>query len=213
MTGAGTPAPSPTSVPPTSQPDVYSPEGQKWRDKYHGTAGYIEQLKRQNAEQLGQLQAQLDTAQEAVRQRDIAISSLNDKIQQLQGQVAGIPQLQQEIESLKKTAGLAGKYRLLAEYPEVLSVKVQEEQTAADGTKTTVEVNPLLTLIEHSALEGEPLRAEIGRLARFYRQPATPLPATPPGMPPIPTPATPVTQESAEHWYKLAMAEHDKVVG
>lgn len=217
-TDPGTPAAAPSTPSPApgqkfSRDDVYDSDGKPWRQKFHGLRGTLMQTEKESAEKMGQLSAQLETAQQQLQMLQAEKETLTNKLATVDEEIAQIPTLNAQIEELKTQASLADKLKqVVNEAPGLLALEVEEEVPGEgeDAEPQTVKVNPILRLVENSTLEGDALRAEIRRLGKLYQNvpssDAEPRPSTPS----IPSPAEP-SEPGAEYWRKKAMEAREKL--
>lgn len=192
-----------TTTTPGLDPLIFSPDGKKWSDVAHGQRGHISQLRAEREELAGKLNAQIETLRGTVTEKEQSLSQLQAELQSRAKELEAVPALLDQIKELEQRASLADKYRMLAEYPRLLEIQVEETVPGEDGGEPkTIKVNPLLNLVENSNLTGDALRAEIRRMAAFYegsrsqQEQRVQAPASP-------SPAAPV-EETAEYWYKRA---------
>jgi len=230
-TGAPAATPGQSPDPATSQqpaslhPDVYAPDGKRWRDKFYGQDGAISKLQNDAARAAGIHDQTIAGLQEQLRIRDSQIATLNTSSANAQAQIDSIAGLNQTITELQARAGLVDTYRALTEYPDLLNVQVEESVPATEpgGEPTTRTVNPLLALVESSNLPPDQLRAQMAQLATFYRtgqqqQPAAPpAPVAPglapiPGPPAVPSPATPLAQNTVAYWRQRALEAQGRMI-
>lgn len=179
---------------PQSSPGVDPADGKLWKDKFYGTQGRLQQVEAQHAQQMGALQAQAEGLQGTLRERDAAIASLQQQVQQATEQLGAIPGMQSQITELQQRATLADRYRAAMQHPELLGAKVEIERPGADGQMVKEQVNPLLSLIENTTLTGDALVATLQQMAAA-------LPKTPQTAPvmqgAVPPPPAPVQDELA----------------
>ena len=219
------PPPATSQQPATLHPDVYAPDGKRWRDKFYGQDGAIQKLQKDMATTAGAYDHTIAGLQEQLTVRDSQISTLQAGQANIQAQADSIPTLNQTITELQGQVGLVDKYRALTEYPDLLNIQVEETVPATEpgGTPTTRSVNPLLSLVESSSLPPDQLKAQLAQLATFYRTPApaptgpaAPAPTTatppPPGPPAIPSPAVPADQNTVEYWRGRALKAHERLI-
>lgn len=156
------------------------------------------------------LGAEIKELKQQLAERDNAITQLNANVAKLADETAEIPNLQKRIKELTREAELGRKFRSAMNYPDLLTVQVEEE---VEGQDEPVVTNPVLSLIESSNLEGEALEAVLRQMnAALPQQSGTPAPTTPP--PTAPAPAEPLEDDSPEFWERevdrihKAMIEH-----
>jgi len=202
---------------------IYDTDGKLWKDKFHGRGGIIDQLKREHAERAGALEQAVSQREAQVTQHQARLAILEQSLNDARSQAASLPELQQkateaeglrqqlealtsqvgEVDMLKKRAGLAGRYRLAMDFPGLLALRVEQKEKAEDGTETvTGYTNPILALIENSAMPDEELKKALDDLASVMPKgdgrPMPPL-STNTIQPPSPKPST---DNDAESWQK-----------
>lgn len=203
------PPPAPTQVQYASE-DVFAPDGKKWKDKFHGAQGYVKQKEAGWLADKGSLDAQVETLQQTIGERDANIASLTGQVSGLIETSDTIPALQGEIATLKLEAAKASKYQVAMRYPTLLSLRVEEEVPPPEGQEgepTKVVTNPVLDLIESSGLDSVQLELTLRRMVTAMSVPSAQLPTTPTTVSPaVPAPVEPVAGGDKEAWVAKAQA-------
>jgi hypothetical protein len=208
--------PPQASQPTGLNPDIWAPDGKRWKDKYHGRDGAIAQLQQEKEVTRGQLETKIDSLSQTILEKDGQVEKLNVRLKALEEEAGTIPTLLEQLSEKEKEAGLAAKYRLLAEYPRLLEIQVDEE-VPVEGQEepTIVRVNPFLNLVEHTNLDGDALRAEIQRLSKFFDSQMQAAQQVQQGdRPPAPTtpaPAAPA-EDTRESLYRKAMSLKQQMI-
>jgi phage FluMu protein gp41 len=207
-----TPAtPAPTSPPSSGQPpagqqttfsrgDVYADDDKKWKDKFHGYTGALNQQRQQAEARERELQGQIDALNQQIEAETARASSLETQLGDLRAQVELIPSLNKQIDELQAAQVSHERLAVMMEYPQLLGLTVTETVTNEDGAEEEVSHNPIRALIQSSTLEGDALRRQIEQLAKVYKVSAEPVEQTSTldfNSPTVPSPASPA-EESVE---------------
>lgn len=199
------PAPSPVPATTTLDPDIFGPDGKRWKDKAIGARGWVKQIEEKAAGEKGQLEAQIAGLTGQIGERDTAITQLTAQMSTLTETAGAIPALQEQIEQLQQQAVVAEKYRIALEFPALLALQTEEVVKDEEGNEQTEVHSPMLALIESSSLDQAGLRDQLKQLAAALPQ-ATPQPIQSPvtgGA--TPSPAAPAAGQGSGHWYETAM--------
>jgi hypothetical protein len=208
-------AAAPVQAPPASQPsvssqdDVYAPDGKLWKDKFWGAQGALKQTQQQKEEATGGYEQQLLALAQTVKERDAAIATLNQQVEQLRDQIGTIPGLQDNINELTQKATMAERYQLLFEFPQVHNLWIEQTVQGEDGAEpTTQRVNPVLQLVETSQMPMDQLRTTLQQFVASLPTAASPgEDRSPVTSPAIPTPTTPQTSADSDAWTRITAAQ------
>ncbi len=207
---ATTPPQPPASPKPGLDPAVYAPDGKTWKDKYFGEQGRRQQVENQSATQAGSLEAQLEAAQRDVKVKEAEIARLSATIADQEQKIAAIPELQGQIDALTPQASRASRLELLTQFPSLLAVQVEEQYTPEGAEEPqTRQVNPFMSLINNTTLEGDALAQELRRMSTAIgtSPDAAPPPvvagAVPPPAAPAPTSGAEALRAKAMEWHRL----------
>lgn len=204
-----TPPPSQSS--PGLDARIYDADGKTWQSKFHGAQGRLMQVEAQKDKKIGALQQQVDAFQEEINQKDIKIGALETQITQLTGEIQTIPQLQGELDNVKKKANRADKLDILMRHPCLLSMQVEEQQTIeGQDEPVTVKVNPFVRLIESTTLSGDALEQELVRLSAVLPSAASATAPVVEGA--APAPVTPSDTNDLTALQAKAIEWHEKTI-
>ncbi len=202
-------APTPSPAVPTTtalDPDVFGPDGKRWKDKAIGARGWVKQIEEKAVEEKGQLEAQIAGLAGQIGERDAAITQLTAQVGTLTETADTIPGLQEQIEQLQQQAVVAERYKVALEFPALLALQTEEVVKDEDGNERTETRNPMLALIESSSLDQPGLRDQLKQLAAALPQAVPqPIQQSPVTGGATPSPAAPAEGQGSEHWYSVAM--------
>lgn len=209
-----TPGPSSTYTPVDQM--VYAPDGKTWKSKFHGAEGHRTQIEEQRDTQRGALEQKVMGLEQQLREAQAQVSSLTNEVSALTEQANTIPQLQEQLTTVRQQAAEAARLRILMKHPQLLGVQI-EEQRAVEGQEEpeVVQVNPYMKFIQTTTMEGDELDQALGQLTAVLAQlpsvgPVTPEPVVEGA---VPQPAQPTgttdvdsCRQEALRWHALRLA-------
>jgi len=183
-------SPATPTIPPFASDDIYAPDGKKWSDKFHGSAGALKQVQAEKAEEVGALAQQVSSMAAALKERDAAIAQREAQLETMKSQLGNLDELQTQITNLTAEAAKAQRYKLLVQHPGLLGLQVEQE-VVVEGQEQPqkVVVNPAIQLIESSSMPLDQLQQTIAQMEAAIGKPATaapPVPVTGGAIPPAP---------------------------
>ena len=187
---------SPTPAAPVAPPNLaIDPEtGKSWQQLYYESKSQVGRLEQQLSSAQAQSGAQVEGLTTQVTDYQTAVTQLNANIQSLTTTAAQVPDLEEQVTSLKAEAALGRKYQAAVKHPNLLSIKVKQQ---VDGQEEPVEVSPIMTLLESTDLAPDAFELVMQQMdAAFASQPPSASVAT--QAPTAPPAATPVAQDTPE---------------
>jgi len=191
------------SQPVMLDPSIYNPEGKMWKEMYNGSQGVSLQLRKSKE----QLTGEIKTLRDESEHRENSITDLQRKLGEAGAQLTSVVDLRDQTVALQKQVAELERFKVLTEYPALLSFRTSTEVEAEDGTTETVEENPFLGLVGSTILSGDELRAELTRLEKAFANfgpKKEPLDTSMSGA--TPTPSTPVESNAETVAYERARA-------